>query len=103
MITPTHRPIVARLNAFSRGASLFTVLVGLLVLIGWALDSSLLKSVLPTLVTMKVNTALAFVLAGTALWLFQTGRPKPRHPLAYLFPTIVLLIGACTLSEYVFG
>ena len=79
------------------------MLVGLLVLIGWALDSSVLKSVLPTLVTMKVNTALAFVLAGTALWLFQTGLPKPRHPLAYLFPTIVLLIGAFTLSEYVFG
>ncbi|MDQ2953130.1 MAG: hypothetical protein M3R54_12805, partial [Chloroflexota bacterium] len=41
----------------------FVVLaVGVTVLIGWALDITTLKSVVPTFVSMKANAALAFVL-----------------------------------------
>lgn len=79
------------------------MLVGLLVLIGWAFNIAELKSILPGLVTMKANTALAFLLAGTTLWLLQTGLPKPRYPLAQLCAASVLLIGALTLSQYLFG
>jgi hypothetical protein len=45
--------------------------VGSLVLVGWTLDIATLKSVAPGFVTMKANTALAFLLAGVSLWLLQ--------------------------------
>src|SRR2546421_191209 len=40
-------------------------------------DIAALKSVLPLWVTMKANTATAFVLAGVALWLVRPERAYP--------------------------
>ena len=45
------------------------ILVGGLVLFGWAFDLTPLESLVPSLATMKPNTALAFVVAGVLLWL----------------------------------
>jgi PAS domain S-box-containing protein len=70
--------------------------VGTVVLAGWALDIAILKCVVPGSVPMKANTAVAFILAGAALGL--TRRGGGRWAAAG-----VLLIGAATLSEYVFG
>jgi signal transduction histidine kinase/CheY-like chemotaxis protein len=44
-----------------------SVLLGLVVLYGWATGDETLKSVLPGCVTMKANNALCFVLSGGAL------------------------------------
>jgi hypothetical protein len=38
--------------------------IGAVVLIGWHLDIGALKSILPSIVSMKANTAVAFVLLG---------------------------------------
>lgn len=51
-----------------------TVVVGSIVLVGWALDIAALKSVLPGWISMKPNTAFCFILSGIALWL--TTRPQ---------------------------
>lgn len=64
---------LAACQSFSKGASVFTILMGGLVLVGWKLDVAFLKSVLPGLATMKANTAMGFLLAGAALWLQGTG------------------------------
>lgn len=48
-------------------AGALAVFVGGMVFVGWALDIAALKSILPGLVTVNPNTALAFILTGVAL------------------------------------
>src|SRR3990170_6882746 len=91
-------------------ASALAVFVGGMVLVGWALDITALKSVLPGWVAVKPNTALAFILTGLAL-LFSSLPPSTVNPqlstilsrLARFCAVLAGLIGLLTLSEYVFG
>jgi len=98
----------SRLLSFYRNASYaaggFVFLVGFLVLSGWLFDVPTLKSILPGLFTMKANTALAFMLAGTSLWLGSTKRESQWIDLlAKACATVTLLLGLLTLSEYLFS
>ena len=71
--------------------------VGLMVIAGWALDLRALESVLPGMATMKLNTALSFVLAGVAL--VRREQRVLRHALAL----VVGILAALTLVEYALG
>jgi PAS domain S-box-containing protein len=91
---------------FARAAGLGATLVGFVVLCGWLFDIASLKSVLPDLVAMKFNTALGFVLTGISLWLLapdslSEGKRGLRFA-AMICAGLVALVGALTLSEYVF-
>ncbi len=90
-----------------RAAGVVAVGVGGAVLIGWMLDIASLKSVLPGLVTMKPNTALAFVLSGVSLWLSLSGARtdarQAQRRIAQACAVIVVVIGLLTLAEYVSG
>ncbi|MBF2047496.1 MAG: PAS domain S-box protein [Elainella sp. C42_A2020_010] len=85
--------------------------VGILGLIGWQFDIALLKTGLPGgLATMKANTALGFVLTGSALKLLATGNSQGRQKYGQRLSTISLicsflavLLGVLTLSQYAFG
>jgi len=102
-IQPNPR-LVSSLKSLSRAASAAVILVGGLVLIGWAFDITALKSVLPGLATMKPNTALAFILAGVALWLSLASETQPRfRRVAQVCAVVVALIGLLTLSQDFFG
>src|SRR5687768_13715410 len=70
------------------------IVLGATVLTGWTFDAAALKTIAPTLASMKVNTALAFVAAGAAL-LF------PRR--AVLLGLVVALFGALTLAQDLLG
>jgi len=97
--------LIRSFRHISQGASILVIIVGFLVLIGWVFDLPNLKSVLPRFVTMKANTAIGFVLAGTSLFLLADPmKRKNRTPwLAHGCSSVVALIGGLTLCEYLFG
>ncbi|MDH6097545.1 ATP-binding protein [Anabaenopsis sp. FSS-46] len=91
-------------------ASIITILVGVLVLFGWLFDIELIKTCGNTsLVTMKPNTALCFVLSGISLWMSQSKLSrKSNSTIPYLScsricAASVTLIGLLTLAQYLFG
>jgi PAS domain S-box-containing protein len=95
----TH-PASSFFKSSSRGISLFVIMIGCLVLVGWALDNAVLKSIVPGLVSMKSNTALLFVLCGISLWI-QNDRPE--QPAAQALAVVIALGEIVTLAEYAFN
>lgn len=96
--------LALRFAAFSEIAAVLVVGTGCLVLLGWVLNVPLMKSVLPGLVTMKVNTALCLILSGVALFLAQARRD---HKLLRRVSRVCVLgamgVAFLTLYEYVKG
>ncbi len=78
-----------------------------LVLLDWALDIPSLTSRLPDLVTMKANTAAAFVLGGICLGLSRARADAASlRPIDWVARTMAVMIvglGLLTLGEYAFG
>ena len=100
IIVPAHKedfPIATRIF------SLAAVFLGATVLLGWILDLAALKSVLPGLVAMKVNTALGFIAAGGALGLWSLPANFGRlRRLGDGLAAVVLALGVLTLSQFLF-
>jgi PAS domain-containing protein len=90
--------LVARLQTLSRLAAAMVIAVGCIVMTGWLFNIGSFLSILPDLAPMKFNTALAFVLAGSAI-LSLKASPRITQAAAGL----VTLIGLLTIAEYVFG
>ena len=88
-------------TGFPRYAALLVAAMGLTVLFGWALDVTPIKNLLPGTVTMKANTALCFLLAGCALFLYLQTPGWQR--LVQSMALAVAAIGLATLGEYGFG
>ncbi|MBI2928673.1 MAG: PAS domain S-box protein [Verrucomicrobia bacterium] len=101
----------ATLRAYSRAMALMVALGGSVVLAGWLLDIPSLKSIAPGLVTMKVNTALGFVLAGLALRVIAAAEERnpslnaglARRRLGQCCGLLLAALGMLTLSEYAVG
>ena len=85
------------LSHAARVCALAVLLVGLVVLAGWALKIEALKSVLPGLASMKPNTALGLVLAGIALALRQ------RSGLRLGCAAAMVVLGGLSLAQDVSG
>jgi PAS domain S-box-containing protein len=96
--------LIPTLKSVPKAASAIVIFVSCLVIVGWMLDIPTFKSVLPSLVTMKANTALAFLLSGVSLWLLQKKRSRrARRLIAQVCALIVATIGLLTLSQYLFN
>jgi PAS domain S-box-containing protein len=89
----------------SRAAGALGVLVGCLVLLGWAIDSETLKGVFPGLVEMKANTAVCLALLGVAVWASTGDRWESRRGELLLrsCALIVMAVGLLVFSQYLFG
>jgi len=74
------------------------ILLGSIVLTGWAVHSSLLIQVAPNLAPMQRNTAVNFILSGIALLGIVIGRP----PLTLIGSAITAAISAGSAFEYLF-
>jgi signal transduction histidine kinase len=88
---------------FSRAASILVAILGSLVLLGWALDIAILKTVFPGAAPLKANAALALILSGISLWFSSIDSGSLRHRIAQGSAALVVLIGLFTLAEHFFG
>ena len=94
----------ANLKTVSEILSVVIVIIGVIVLIGWAFNIPFLKSPDPDFPTIKSNVALCLILIGTSLWLQQTKRINVRsRRAAQVLAVIVLIIGVLTLIEHIFS
>ena len=75
------------------------LLLGAAVLLGWYIHNADLIQVNRAFVPMQYNTALGFALAGLGLLAMLMSRAR----IAVIFGALVLLVGALTLVEYIFG
>ncbi|WP_332811525.1 hybrid sensor histidine kinase/response regulator [Sphingomonas sp.] len=78
------------------------MLIGGVGVAGWTFDIEAMKSVIPGLSTMKINTALCFFVVGAALAAAGFERAKVRRSAA-VGGGIVALAGAATMVEYAAG
>lgn len=104
MSTPAPRQIYRLFNLVPHAVSAIAIAVGVVVLIGWIFDLPLFKSVLPGLVSMKVNTAVGFILSGIALWSFEISTlGRALRAISQACAGLVLLLSISTLLEYLGG
>lgn len=95
---------LAKINMPTMLCAVLVSSLGLVVLAGWIFNVETLKSVLPGLVTMKANTAIGFILSGLSMALLASGREtRVRNGASLVTAGILFLLGAATMSEYVFG
>ena len=89
---------VAALDAGARAASLFSILMGVMVLIGWAADIEILKRIVPGLTAMNPATAVGFLCLGWSLAvLSQPASPIVRR-LARVVAAVPVVIGVSRVA-----
>lgn len=80
-----------------------TIILAMIVIIGWYLENNLLTSIFPGQVDMKFNTAVGFLLASLAILLFYfSAKNKSLYKIACFLSLSVAAIGLLTLLEYIF-
>ncbi|MBW4438657.1 MAG: PAS domain S-box protein [Pleurocapsa minor GSE-CHR-MK-17-07R] len=94
----SDQKLIARLLFLSKLAGALVIAIGALALAGWIFGIDVLASLQPGLVTMKINTALCFILAGTGLICLRT-RPRVTQVTA----AIVLVIAGLVGAQFVFN
>lgn len=102
--TESESPVGRYCRRLTDAASLAAVVLGGLVLAGWAWNIGLLLSVLPGHATMKPNTAACFVFSGLALWLLRSSTihsssPDARRVTGRILAALVALIGFSTGAQ----
>jgi len=81
---------------FLFAAGITAIVLGAVVMLGWAFGSPRLVQLLPALVPMQFNTAICFALSGAGLVVLGGGLPRAALALVGLSALVALL----TLAEY---
>jgi diguanylate cyclase (GGDEF)-like protein/PAS domain S-box-containing protein len=100
-VEPLSADLLARMSRFSQGAGWAVAAVGVTVVAGWFTGIEILKRGWPTLITMKLHTALCFVALGAGLVVLQR-RPAARRGVVAL-AVAATAVPAMTLVEYATG
>ena len=82
--------------------SIITIITGLLVICGWFFNSEVLRSVVEGLPSMKINTAICFILSGIVIFLL-TQKPKAFGYIQIALPVIVILTGLISFLQDIFS
>ena len=90
------------LHRLARVAALFTIGIGIIVLLGWWLDLPVLYQVAPTLPAVPPNAGLVFILLGASLYWSQPTQVlrKFYHYLGQTLALASLVIGLLSLLNY---
>jgi signal transduction histidine kinase len=80
--------------------SLFTIILAITVIAGWLFDVGLLKSIVPGFISMKINTAICFLLSGILLLCLKIGKWNNGCRFMAFF---VLVFGIATFSQNIFS
>jgi PAS domain S-box-containing protein len=96
--------ISRRLHRIAWMCGVIVLVIGLMTIAGWIFRVDVLTSLLPGFVSMKMNAAICFAVAGTSL-LLQTTPRSPQHSRrpARICGSVVAVIGCATLVEYIAG
>jgi signal transduction histidine kinase len=104
MTMESPKPTFLTSLAFVKTASLAILFLGGLVLLGWLIKMRTLTNFWPELADVKANTALGFMLCGTALWLIRDGKASAKARLiSKICALAVILLGILTSCEYAMG
>lgn len=78
----------------SERLAIFVSIAGAIVIAGWIFNINILKSILPVWVTMKVTTAIAFILSGVTLYFITKSQQKSSSAALVILPiaTMALLL-----------
>lgn len=95
-------PSVSLSLRWARIASALVMAVGVIVLAGWIFDVPIFKSILPNYASMKANTAICLFVLALGLRL-QLCTARSWHWAARFCGAVAAVIGAVTLSEYLWG
>src|ERR1043166_6907987 len=90
-------------KTLSLSLSLLVFVTGAAVLTGWFLHIPILTTWGPGLVTMKINTALGFVLAALSLILLLRESLGLPYVLGKILAAVVATIGLATLAQFLLG
>lgn len=89
-----------RSTLFPRLVAIWVLIISLIVLMGWILDNSLLKTFLPNGIEMKANTAIGFAFAAMSLFILSQSTTKSSSNLGQCFSVLPLALGIATLVEF---
>ncbi len=91
-------------NRIAKVISLVVIIFAILVMVGWFLDITFLKSISPNWVSMKFITAICFVLSGVILYLTASSNKKNSDwrdlVLSYTIYVLLLVVMGLGLSIF---
>lgn len=77
------------------------IIVSFINIVGWIIDAEILKTMMPGLPSMKINTAICLILCAVVVLLYNNDAHKHFNTIIPL-NLIVLVVSSLTLFEYVF-
>ena len=89
--------VAAALRTTARAAGILPVLVGALVLAGWAFDIEVLTRVIPGMTAMNPSTAVGFMCLGVALSILCRTTSRGMRRVANLFALVPVVLGVSRL------